>query len=260
MTNQTYPNGVSVTRDRLYNADFQTIIIPPAAIQSTGWRYVDTCGRAESVDADIVFNWSPFARCNLLNEGLKIGGGEVKPYDQVNYAPFAYWQTNLLKIDHSLKTWRGIFHAAQGWRYIIQDGVKNSRWSASASSAAAWGVRDARQFLAARADGATIIVSTRDGWTLHEAAAYAIDTLHASFMIDGDGGGSVQTAIRYADAHRDIFQGTGEKRYVPVFGYVNLKQDLSGGTTPPPPTGKTKTHDIDIYEDGSIDIDGVPYG
>lgn len=44
---------------------------------------------------------------------------------------------------------------------------------------------------------------------------------------------------------------------IPIIGWIPTV--LIGVVVIPPPMGKVKTHDIDIYNDGSLVIDGIPY-
>lgn len=267
MALKIHANGVREIQDRLYGSDFKAVSVPPSVINDSGFKYDGICRQPHEIDADIVFNWSTFDACAKVNTGLRIGGTEVKSYNLVNYAPFLTWAGGTLVIDHKLTSWNKLKTAAQGVRYVIQGSVKNTNWDHSASSIKEWSEKHPRQLVGVN-NGITYIISVRGrdtgnvGWTLHEAAEYGV-SLGLQSMIDGDGGGSVSTALRYPGGERKIFRGVlEENRAVPVFGYINLAAPLDtlSDPPPPPPNGDVvKTHDIDVFTDGSIAVDGVKY-
>jgi len=248
---ETFPNGVKITTGREYNSDYETIIIPPTAISSATLNYNGSCKKGQVLDGDVIFNWSPFWACNDVNTGLKIDGKEVAPYNTNSFAPWISWDSNgVLVIEFNANLWKNRSTAGQGFRYIIQDGVKNPRWNFSNSSIVAWSETHPRTFVGKLYDGSTVIVVVRGrdslnkGWTLHEGAAFGL-LLGLRQMVDGDGGASSQVVVKYSDAPINVFWGVNsENRSVPVFGVIKLKQKLSTGVIvepppppPPPPVG-----------------------
>jgi hypothetical protein len=275
MTSTTYPNGVQVVTDRLYESDLQILIIPRAAIKFAGYCEMKGGGLAQELAqelaGDIVFNATPFdTRTWAPNLGLRVNGKTITPY--VAYNPWAGWTGDKsLLINHPQKDFT-LPNVSQGFRYIIENGAKNSRWNSSASSIEAWAALEPRQIIAQTNGGSTVILTVKGrdtnqrGMTLHEIAEICLT--HPSFAadkirmgIDLDGGYSTQTVHRVNGQDR-LFIGASRQDLVPVFGEITLNKPLQS-TEPapepepeptPPPAGTTR----EIIETKTmIDPDGA---
>lgn len=261
MTTTTYANNVKVITGNMIGLDYRVVSIPATAIKTAS--YVNQTAFAEEIPGDIVFNLVPFNLSTYLpTKGVRVGGKTLFPYHA--YEPFGAWRTDKkLVIYHPQASFNSYANACQGFRYLIENGVKNPKWDDSSGSIAAWSGKHARRALATNAAGDTVIITTKGsgdtvGMTLHQLVdlAFALQ-LGITMMFDGDSGSSTQDYIR-VNGLPQLWQGdvTG-RRKVPVFGVITLNTPLAG--TEPPPTTVTKTHTIDVYSDGSIKVDGNAY-
>jgi len=223
-TDTNYTNGVRVERGRLYGSDYETVIIPPASINSVGFVATGDCHLVDDVVGDIVYNWTPseVGAC-VPNMGVRSGGKELYPLNG-NFNPYVgWWDSNICHIDHMSSSWGNLPVASQGYRYVIAD-------SAKGPTSSAWDNTEPRRLIGSLPDGSTVIISTKGraadqkGWTLHEAAEYGL-SIDMDYMIDGDSGKSVRTIIRDQGGEK-IFTGTGDNEPVPVIGVIDFKEPL----------------------------------
>jgi hypothetical protein len=235
-----YSNGVEVRTGRVFDSDYRVIRVPATSIKSaTLWKGMPAA-QVANIIGDVVFNFSPFSTTNYApNLGLKINTLIYHAY--VDFNPWIAWSSNKLVINH---TKSGGFNTmatvAQGFRYIMQNGVKNP------NSNADWNPLEPRRLIATNAAGDTIIISvkgrstTNAGISLHQAYDLAVSlNLGIITMLDGDSGSSVQDYIR-VDSTPDIFRGVESINQVPVYGVINLNlPTMSDGATEPPPPPPT---------------------
>lgn len=246
-----YSNGVNVIIDRLNEHSwYRAVIIPPSAIKSANMFKPAGCRLVEDVAGDLVFNFSPFNSPCTPNMGVRVNGIEYQIYDglsQGSFAPFFWWdESGRLNIDHRKTVWKTLTSALQGWRYLVQNGIKNP------NASSAWDIRNPVRCVGRFPDGSTVLLSVAGrgyldspGATLHECAALLMQ-MGCDYALDGDGGGSVSDVLRYSDGSADVFRGTDEKRGVPAGGVIKLQTPLDATAPPPPPASGKRPFVLDL--------------
>jgi hypothetical protein len=265
MQTTTYANGVVEVADYRYASSIRILIVPPDAIQSAVfWRptTADKRDKVQNVEGDIVFNFTPFnLSTGVPNVGVR--GINLK-FEYKQFNPFGGWNEAWeMVVHHKESIYNTLLNVSQGFRYVIENGVKNPNWELGGT---VWDDLHPRRLLAATKSGKTVIVSVagRDvdqrGMSLHEAAELFLthDAFHSDpiqMAIDGDGGSSVQDYLLEGDTKK-IFLGVppSDQRSVSVFGIIKFKQPITGPVEPPPPSP------VDAFvEPITFWIDGVEY-
>jgi hypothetical protein len=245
MTPTTYQGGVKTLNERIYESDVQIVIVPNTAIRAAQYMLAPTTlgDLAQNIPGHIVWNATPFAN-GRPNLGLRISNRSITPY--VEFNPFAGWATDkTLTIGHRQPSFEALSNVSQGWRYIIELGVKNARWDDTLNSRAAWDAIVPRQIIAKTTAGYTVLLSVKGrdpenrGATLHEIATILLThpvfaTNRIVMAVDMDGGYSMQTVYR-VDQQSRIFANTRQDKVL-VFGVIWLNTELtSTEPTPEPP-------------------------
>lgn len=235
----TYSNNVKVitgTHRTSTGVDwaYRAIVIPAEAIFKAVF-YRPSATTVENIEGDIVFNWSPFTASGP-RFGLRINNVTIKPWS-TEAMPFPWWTSdNRAFINHPQAIFNAALNAAQGFRYLIENGVRNVNPSAD------WSFRAARRLIAANAEGDTILVSVKgisgqeQGLTLYECCDLLFSLgLGVTTAADGDSGGSTQDYIKI-DGVKQVFRGDASAVInVPVYGVIKLTSPTTGGTIPEPP-------------------------
>lgn len=231
-----YDNGVTTWEGRTDGSTYRIIFVESSAIDWVQFIADETCHKiSEPWNAHIAFNAtpSPVGACKDIGFGVRSEGIELYPLND-RWNPFFGWDPrNECFIGHKKEQWPDLEVATQGYRYIVDRGLKGV-------TSDAWDLRAPRRVLCEMYNGDTVIFSSKGrtlqerGMTLHEVADFLMNEVHVYSAIDLDSGRNVNDWINIGDETGDnklYFSGTGDDEPIPVVGLIKLKKSF-GPTDP----------------------------
>lgn len=258
MGTTTYNLGIQTILDTYFGWGFRAVRIPAAAISKAA-MYRPPATSVENVQGDLVFNFCPFLSTGPYL-GLKVNGAVLVNYSEIDFNPFIGWGAdNKLVINHQRAIFNTLPNAAQGFRYLLQNGVVNPLASSD------WKFKAARRLVATNAVGDTILVTTKgvSGQEVGLDLFQACDLLKSLpwgivWAVDGDSGGSAQDCL-VVDGQRNIYRGDDKTVVaVPGYGIIKTIAPITAGTVvpppvDPPPAGKALKYNFKFYDDGTYE-------